>query len=76
MIVDIIQLQPGEKGVVVDIQGGWGLIRKLDALGIRRGVKIMKISSQFLRGPVIIQVGGTQVAIGFGMAKRIIVDKI
>jgi len=76
MIVDIIQLQPGEKGVVVDIQGGWGLIRKLDALGIRRGVKIMKISSQFLRGPVIIQVGGTQVAIGFGMAKRIIVEKI
>ncbi|RLD18826.1 MAG: ferrous iron transport protein A [Caldiserica bacterium] len=76
MIVDITQLQPGEKGMVVDIQGGWGLIRKLDALGIRRGVKIMKISSQFLRGPVIIQVGGTQVAIGFGMAKRIIVDKI
>ena len=76
MIVDITQLQPGEKGMVVDIQGGWGLIRKLDALGIRRGVKIMKISSQFLRGPVIIQVGGTQVAIGFGMAKRIIVEKI
>lgn len=63
-----------EKGKVIEIQGGTGLIKKLDNLGIRIGVEIVKVSSQLARGPVIIQIGNTQVAIGYGMAKRIMVD--
>jgi len=60
---------------VVDIKGGYGLLRRLEYLGVRVGVKIKKVSSQFLRGPVIIQVGNTQVALGYGMASKILLKE-
>ena len=71
--MDVSQMKEGEKAKVIDIQGGWGMLRKLGSLGIRPGVEITKISSQFLRGPITIQVANTQVAFGYGMARKIIV---
>ena len=62
----------GTSGTVVAIEGGAHLVKRLDALGIRPGVQITKRSSQLLRGPVTIAVGNSQVAIGHGMAKRIL----
>lgn len=67
-------MRTGESGVVIEIQGGWGLLRRLEALGIRPNVPITKVSSQLARGPVTIQAGNTQAAIGFGMARKIIVQ--
>lgn len=73
-VVDVTQLTPGQKGKVVNIEGGWGLVSKLEALGIIPGVEVSKVSAQIMRGPVTLQVGNTQVAIGFGMARRIFVE--
>lgn len=64
----------GQSGVVIQIQGGHGLVNRLNSLGIRPGKRINKVSSMFMRGPVTIQVDRTQVAIGFGMASKIIVE--
>ncbi len=72
--ITLARLQPGLSGVVVQIQGGHGLANRLSALGIRPGKRITKISSMFMRGPVTIQVDRAQVAIGFGMASKIIVE--
>ncbi|TET27026.1 MAG: ferrous iron transport protein A, partial [Dehalococcoidia bacterium] len=58
----------------VQVQGGYGMVNRLSALGIRPGKRITKVSSMLMRGPVTIQVDRAQVAIGFGMAKRIIVE--
>lgn len=66
-------MRPGQSGVVVEIQGGFGLISRLNALGILPGKRVKKISSMIARGPVTIEVDRVQIAIGFGMAKRIIV---
>ncbi|MCM8786542.1 MAG: ferrous iron transport protein A [Candidatus Omnitrophica bacterium] len=73
---DVTQLNEGQKAKVVEIHGGCGLIKKLDTLGIRPGVEIKKIGSQILKGPQILKIANTYVAIGFGMAKKIIVEKI
>jgi len=73
--LDLTRLQEGESGVVMDIQGGYGLTRRLESLGIRVGKKVTKISSQLIHGPVTIQIDNSQVAIGFGMAKKILVEK-
>ncbi|MBA7679006.1 hypothetical protein ES703_87287 [subsurface metagenome] len=70
----LAQMQTGQSGTVVQIQGGHGLINRLNSLGIRPGKRIIKISSMVMRGPVTIQVDRAQVAIGFGMARRIIVE--
>ena len=72
--IPLSQMQAGQSGVVIQMQGGRGLINRLSALGIRPGQRVTKVSSMFMRGPVTIQIGNAQVAIGFGMAKRIIVE--
>ncbi len=72
--ITLVRMQTGRSGIVVQIQGGYGLVNRLSALGIRPGKRITKISSMFMRGPVTIQVDRAQVAIGFGMASRIIVE--
>ncbi|MBA7505029.1 hypothetical protein ES705_03607 [subsurface metagenome] len=74
MTIDLTRMRQGERGKVVDIQGGWGLLRKMETLGIKQGTEIVKVSSQLMRGPITIRVGNTQVAIGFGMARRIMVE--
>lgn len=73
--LDLTRLQEGESGVVMNIQGGYGLTRRLESLGIRVGKKVTKVSSQLMHGPVTIQIDNSQVAIGFGMAKKILVEK-
>ena len=73
-LISLVEMAPNMKGIVIEIQGGEGMIRKLDALGIREGVEIRKISSQLMRGPVMVEVERTQVGIGFGMASRILVE--
>ena len=71
---DLTQLEEGKSGVVVHIHGGYGLVRRLESLGIRVGKKVTKVSSQLLRGPVTIRIGNSHVAVGFGMAKKIFVE--
>ena len=71
--VTLAQMQTRQSGSVIQIQGGHGLVNRLGALGIRPGKRIAKVSSMFMRGPVTIEVDRAQVAIGFGMARRIIV---
>jgi len=70
----LAQMPTGQSGTIVQIQGGHGLVNRLNSLGIRPGKRIIKTSSMIMRGPVTIQVDRAQVAIGFGMARRIIVE--
>jgi len=60
--------------MVIQVSGGHGLVRRLEALGIRPGKRITKVSSMFMRGPVTLQIDRSQVAIGHGMAGRILVE--
>ena len=73
-LVTLRQMPSGRSGKVVEIQGGVELFNRLSALGVRPGKKITKVSSMLMRGPVTIQSGNTRLAIGFGMANRIIVE--
>ena len=70
----LAQLQTGQSGRITRVLGGRGLAAHLSAMGIRPGRKVTKISSMLMRGPVTIQVDSSQIAIGFGMAHKIIVE--
>ena len=70
----LAEMRSGRTGIVVGILGGPGLSRRLDALGIRPGRKVTKLSSTLFRGPVILRVNNTQIAVGFGMARKIVVE--
>ena len=69
----LAEMRTGQTGTVVGVLGGHGLIQRLDALGIRPGKKVTKLSSTLFRGPVTLRVNNTKVAVGFGMARKIIV---
>jgi len=66
-------MNKGERGVVHKILGGLGVTRRLEALGVRPGTPITKVSSQLMKGPITIQLGNTQIALGFGIARKVIV---
>ena len=72
--ITLIRMRTGQSGIVVQIQGGHGMVNRLSALGIRPGKRITKVSGGLMRGPVTVQIDGAQVAIGFGMAMRITVE--
>jgi len=73
-MVDLTQLKEGESGIVMRIDGGFGLTRRLESLGLRVGKRVTKVSSQLMRGPLTVRIGNSQIAIGFGMAKKITVQ--
>lgn len=74
--IELTRMRSGEHGRVIKIAGGFGIIKKLEVLGIRPGVEIEKISAQIMKGPVIVKFGNTQLALGFGMARRVIVEPV
>jgi ferrous iron transport protein A len=69
----VAQMRTGQTGTVVGVMGGPGLVRRLDVLGIRPGRRVTKVSSTLFHGPITLGVDSSRVAVGFGMAKRIIV---
>jgi ferrous iron transport protein A len=70
----LAEMRTGQTGTVIGVLGGRGLIQRLDALGIRPGRKITKVSSALFRGPVMLRVNNGQVAVGFGMARKIVIE--
>jgi len=71
---DLTQIKEGKTVKVVEINGGIQFQKKIDAIGLRVGSQIIKLSAQVLNGPVTIKIGSTKLAIGHGMAKKILVD--
>lgn len=70
----LAQMKAGQSGTVIAVLGGKGLVRRLEALGVRLGKRVTKISSTLFRGPVTLRIDHTQVAVGFGMARKIMVE--
>lgn len=76
MEILLTDLKVGEKARISRVEGGRGFKRRIASLGIRVGKDVQKISVQPLRGPVVIEVGGTRVALGQGMARKIFVEEV
>ena len=74
MIVSLAEMAPGQTGIVISLEGGWGMVRRLAAMGLHRGAAVTKTSTQPFRGPISVQVGNTEVALGFGLARRVMVE--
>jgi len=69
------RLKAGEEGTVKYFEDGFELKRKLNSMGLVEGKKIKVVSKQLLRGPIVVRIGNMEIAIGRGMANKIIVDK-
>ncbi|PKM99867.1 MAG: ferrous iron transport protein A [Elusimicrobia bacterium HGW-Elusimicrobia-2] len=74
MKVDLVCMEDGAAGLVSDLDGGEFFSEKIGNMGIVPGASIKKITGHFMRGPVLIKVKDTEIAVGYGMAKKIIVE--
>lgn len=73
-LIPVTKLTHAEHATVIQIEGGRETIRRLEALGVRKGKSIRKISGMFLKGPVTVQIGHTKISIGHSMASKIMVE--
>jgi ferrous iron transport protein A len=74
MMTDLERLPVGRSATIVGFDGGAGMVRRLDAMGLRPGKKVEKLSSQFMAGPVTVVVDGRQLAMGRGIARKVRVE--
>ncbi len=72
-IKPVIDLKSGEKGVVVEIKGGKGIVQRLLDMGLTPGNEI-RVTKSLPSGPIEILVRGSRLAIGRGIAMKILVE--
>jgi ferrous iron transport protein A len=74
MKINLAGVQMGQKVRVVNIRGGLGIRQRLSCLGIHPGDYIMVTKSALMRGPILINIHGNQVALGRGIATKVVVE--
>ncbi|MFQ6065173.1 MAG: ferrous iron transport protein A [Candidatus Bathyarchaeia archaeon] len=88
MELRLTNLRDGESGVITSIQAhhgrghrrrrgawrGWGFRKRLEDMGLTPGTKVTVVKSAPLNGPLEVSVRGSRLAIGRGMAERILVE--
>ena len=74
MTITLDSISENQKVKVVSIFGGWGIRQRLGCLGIHPGDMITVKKSAIMRGPILISVHGNQVAIGRGVARKVVVE--
>ncbi len=72
--ISLVQMKASRKGRVVEILGGSNLQTKLMHMNVFKGKEVMKLSHVGLRGPVVIKAGRSILALGHGVAAKIIVE--
>jgi len=72
--IPLTALSPGEGGVVRQLKGRRGFVGRLASLGLTLGVRL-QILQNFGRGPLIVLVRDTRVALGRGEAMRVWVSR-
>jgi len=73
--VNLTKVEPGREVIVIQLTGGSQFQEKAESLGLRTGIRIKKLSAQVMRGPVTIKIGNTKGALGYGMAKKVLVSR-
>lgn len=68
------QIKANHKVKVLEILGGTNLQNRLMNMGLYKGKEVTKLSHIGLRGPVVIKLGRSILALGHGVAAKIIVE--
>jgi ferrous iron transport protein A len=72
--VSLAQMKENQKGKVVEISGGSAIKDRMMNMGLYPGREIIKLSHFALRGPVTIKLGHSVVALGHGIASKIVIE--
>ena len=67
----LLTLRPGERAVIASVDGDGAFKEKLSAMGLHEGREIRRAADSGNGGPALVEVMGSTVAIGRGMADKI-----
>ena len=72
----LVELDSGRRAKVMTFNGGPNMIKRLENLGLLRGKTIEKVSNNPFKGPVVVKIDQVELAIGYRMADRIMVEPL
>ena len=73
--IRLSDLQINEEGKVAHIAAGKQATHRLSGMGITMGTTLKVLSRAPFQGPIQIEVRGTKIALGRGLAHKIILNK-
>ncbi len=73
-MMTLSELPLGSIARIVTVNGGHGLVQKLSLMGLSEGKIIRVISPR--PGPVVVQIERNTVAVGRGMAQKVMVMRV
>jgi len=68
-------LAPGQRAVVTALEGGHGMRRRLASMGLTVGSEVESLISRG-SGPIVVAVRQTRLALGRGVANRVLVEPV
>lgn len=74
MEIPLAFLSEDDEGKIIRMEGGRGLVRRLYDMGFVPSTKI-KILSNGSSGPILVGIRGSRIAIGRGIAMKIMIDQ-
>jgi len=72
--LQLTDLEEGQTGIILEIEGGRHSSKRLADLGLAIGVEITMITPSFFSGPVQISVCGSKLVLGRGLASKILIE--
>jgi Fe2+ transport system protein FeoA len=75
MTVRLVECRRGDRVRIVKIDAGHGATLNLMNLGLDVGHVVELLQGSSLHGPLLVAHGDTEVAIGYRLAERILVEK-
>jgi len=73
--ISLVQMRVNHRGRVTEIIGGTNLRERLMNMGVYKGKEVTKLSHISLRGPVVIKSGRSILALGHGVAAKVILEQ-
>jgi ferrous iron transport protein A len=73
--VSLADLREGDKCTVVLALGGYGMVRRLAEMGLTPGTELKVVRSAPMHGPIEVSVRGVSLALGQGIARRVLVKR-
>lgn len=70
----LTDLEDGQAGIIVSIAGGKKAAKRLADLGLTSGASIKVLRKTLFSGPVQVEVGGSKLVLGRGLASKIMVE--
>jgi Fe2+ transport system protein FeoA len=72
-LMPLSMASPGQEVRLVEIQGGWGVRRRLADMGLTPGENLWVVQAG-PSGPLVVAVRDSRLALGRGMAHKIMVE--